>query len=291
MLPVNSVIICGNRHQDRHLERIGEVISLLRTSGISVAVERRFAVYLRDAGGIILDDSEIADAPPKSAGAAISIGGDGTFLRTARWIGRIGIPVLGINTGHLGFLANYTLDETPSLVAMLLSGSGDIERRALLRLHGDNLPEDIFPYALNEVALLKDETSSMISVNVTLDDTFLADYLADGLLISTPTGSTGYNLSAGGPILQPTLDCLCLSPIAPHTLTLRPIVVSGESRLTALTTSRADRYRVSLDGCSFVMPAGSTVSISKADFEVKVIRRPDDNFPATLRNKLLWGQR
>lgn len=284
-------MICGNRHQDSYLQKIDEFIRLLRESGIDVYIERRLATYLSQNGGNALEGCKVADEPPADARAAISIGGDGTFLRTARWIGRMEIPVLGINTGHLGFLANYTLEEAPSLVEMLLTESGVVERRTVLKVEADGIPEDIFPYALNEVAILKDETASMISVNLTLDNIFLADYLADGLVISTPTGSTGYNLSTGGPIVQPTLECLCISPIAPHTLTLRPMVVSGDSHLIAHTTSRAERYRVSLDGCSFVMKAGSEVRVSKADFTVSVMRRADSDFATTLRNKLLWGRR
>ena len=129
----------------------------------------------------------------------------------------------------------------------------------------------------------------MLDVKVRVDSHFLADYRADGLLFSTATGSTGYNLSASGPILEPSLRCLCITPVAPHTLTLRPIVISADAAIEAVTDSRAGSYRVSLDGFSFRMPVGSRVVVSPADFTVKTIRRPDDNFPATLRRKLLWG--
>lgn len=288
---MKRVVICGNRHQDRYLPGIGRLLDLLRGSGIEICIERRFAEYLIDRGKIAVAPAEIVDEMPADSFAAISIGGDGTFLRTARWIGRSATPVLGINTGHLGFLANYDLDEAPSLVETLLTGDADIERRAVLHLTGEGLPDCIFPYALNEVALLKEDTSSMISVHLDVDSIFLADYMADGLIVSTPTGSTGYNLSAGGPILQPTLDCVCVSPVAPHTLTLRPIVLSGDSSLTARVSSRTSRYRVSLDGVSFVMTTGTDLTITKADFEARILRRPDDNFPSTLRHKLLWGQR
>lgn len=286
-----KIIICGNRHQDSHLAGIASFLQQMRVARFTLNIERRFADYLIATGNISIPDSEIIDYPPADAHAAVSIGGDGTFLRTARWIGKLMTPILGINTGHLGFLANYTLPESSQLISLLRNCSEHVEARAMLKISGNDIPDDIFPYALNEIAILKDDTSSMISVNLNIDDTFLADYLADGLIISTPTGSTGYNLSAGGPILQPTLDTLCISPIAPHTLTLRPIVVSGDSILYARTTSRAPSYRVSLDGVSFTMPQDSAFVISQADFRVNILRRPDDNFPAILRKKLLWGQR
>lgn len=267
------------------------MIRLTLDAGISVAIERRFALYLQRNGYSLPETCRLVDTPVDGTTAAISIGGDGTFLRTARWVGQKNIPILGINTGHLGFLAGYTLQEAPSLIDMLIHGTGIIEKRNLLHVESPDIPADIFPYALNEVAILKDDTSSMISVHTELNGTFLADYLADGLLISTPTGSTGYNLSVGGPILQPTLHTVCIAPIAPHTLTLRPIVVAGDSVLRAVTTSRAEHYRVSLDGCSFVMDAGSSITVRMADFCISILRRADTDFATTLRNKLLWGQR
>ncbi|MDE6271817.1 MAG: NAD(+)/NADH kinase [Muribaculaceae bacterium] len=289
--PVRKVVIAGNSHQRLHLEDICRLLAFLRERAISVAIDRRFALYLRN-NEVEVSDQEITECPPADAGAAISIGGDGTFLRTARWIGRLGIPILGINTGHLGFLASYTPEESRELVDMLYDGNAEVEERMVLRVDvGDcrDVPE--LPYALNEVAILKEDTSSMINVNVEVNGNYLADYLADGLLVSTPTGSTGYSLSVGGPILFPGLEAICLSPIAPHTLTFRPCVVSGDDVVKARTTTRASQYRLSLDGVSVLMDAGSEIVISKADFITRVIRRPDDSFASTLRHKLLWGVR
>lgn len=289
--PVRKVVINGNCSQRPHLEDLALLFRLLREKEIEIAVESSFGVYLK-AHGIEIAKHELCDYPNPDAGAAISIGGDGTFLRTARWIGRLGIPILGLNTGHLGFLASYTPKEAPELVKMLYEGEAEIEERLALRVDvGGGGIAPALPYALNEVAILKENTSSMISVNVAIDENYLADYLADGLLVSTPTGSTGYALSVGGPVIFPTMDVICLSPIAPHTLTFRPCVVSGKSVIRARTTTRARYYRLSLDGVSILMEADSEIIITKADFSPRVIRRPDDSFAATLRNKLLWGQR
>lgn len=289
--PVRKVIIAGNRHQDRFLSEIGQLLVLLFNKGITVCMERRFADYLIGQN-VALDNVDIVDNPPVDAGAAISVGGDGTFLRTARWIGPLQIPVLGINTGHLGFLAAYTPAESADLVDMLYHGHAWIEDRTALKIDVGDCPNaPILPFALNEVAILKDDSSAMINVNVDIDGNYLADYLADGLLISTPTGSTGYNLSVGGPIIFPSLDVISLSPIAPHSLTLRPCVVNGDAVITARTTTREAHYRISLDGVSFRMLPNTEVKISRADFSPKVIRRRDDSFASTLRNKLLWGLR
>lgn len=284
------VALCGNRHQEHYAPAISLFIRRLIEAGIEVAVDQRFGQWL--SGFVSLPTPIMQCQPPfEGADVVVSMGGDGTFLRTARKVARAGIPILGVNTGHLGFLANYTLDETNHLIEMLLSGKFDIEERDLLRIECESLPEDIYPYALNEVALLKEDTSSMISVRLTLDDFFLADYLADGVVISTPTGSTAYSLSNGGPLLQPTLSCMVISPIAPHTLTLRPLVVSDRSRIRAVTTSRAASFRISVDGSSFTLPCGEGIVIEKADYKVRVLRSRTDNFASTLRNKLLWGQR
>ena len=291
--PVRLLTIAGNTHQAGHLHNISRLLELLRRRGIRLAVERRFATYLQSQS-VTLSPHEICDLPPAEADAAISIGGDGTFLRTARWIGRLGTPVLGINTGHLGFLASYNPAEAESLTEMLYAGDADVEPRMALRVDVDPAEAHLLPplpYALNEVAILKEETASMINVHVSLASNFLADYLADGLLISTPTGSTGYNLSVGGPIIFPDLEVVCISPIAPPTLTARPVVASASDLITAVTTSRSSHYRVSLDGVSFVMPQGTSLTISRADFAPRIIRRRDDSFAATLRQKLLWGMR
>lgn len=289
--PVGKVVISGNRHQDSYISEIDGLLGALRCRHIAVCIEGRFADYLK-LHDVDIHGDERVETPPADAGAAISIGGDGTFLRTTRWIGDAGVPVLGINTGHLGFLASYTPAEFHSLADMLLAGDAVVEERIALQVE---LPEGCvapaLPYAVNEVAILKDDTSSMINVNVDINGHYLAEYLADGLLISTPTGSTGYSLSAGGPILSPVLDVMCITPVAPHTLTLRPFVVNGGDKINACTTSRASHYRVSLDGVSFLVDAGTSISIRKADFRPRVIRRPGDTFAATLRNKLFWGLR
>lgn len=284
------IAVSGSRHQDSWLSGISHLFSLLECAGFQIIVQKRFYDYLCSKHlGLPAGCREVDS--PEGAEACISLGGDGTFLRTAQWVGSESVAILGINTGHLGFLAHYSLDDADEIVDSLRERRFIAERRLLLRVECDNMPPQIWPYALNEVAILKEDTSSMITVNTTIDGYFLADYLADGLLISTPTGSTGYNLSVGGPILQPDIDCRLISPIAPHSLTMRPLVVGADSTIEATTTSRAHTYRVSLDGRSFVMKCGSTIRISRAPFAIATLRLPEDNFASTLRQKLHWAVR
>lgn len=228
---------------------------------------------------------------PDASEIIVSVGGDGTFLRAAAWAGDSGTPIVGINAGHLGFLANYSADDISPLVEDIRADKLVCEPRELIKVKCKDLPSGFRPFALNEVAILKEDTSSMITVHTRLDDFFLNDYLADGLLISTSTGSTAYNLSAGGPIIQPGAGCWTISPIAPHTLTMRPLIVSSHSKIEACVSSRAENFRLSLDGRSITMRCGSPLEISKAPFNILCARRPGDNFASTLRKKLMWGRR
>ncbi|MDE5923020.1 MAG: NAD(+)/NADH kinase, partial [Muribaculum sp.] len=218
------------------------------------------------------------------------IGGDGTFLLTAQWVGDMQIPILGINTGHLGYLAATHMKDADEWIERLLKGDYDIETRTLIEVEADcHLAEEIWPYALNEVAVLKQDTSSMIEMKARINGSPLAVYLADGLIVSTPTGSTGYNLSVGGPILEPSAPVWAVSPIAAHSLTMRPLVVRDDSVIAITTCSRSGAYRLSLDGRFLSLPTESTVTLRKAPFATRVIKRPGHHFTDTLRDKLMWG--
>lgn len=231
---------------------------------------------------------------PESTDFIISLGGDGTFLRAARWSGYRQVPIAGVNLGHLGYLAAFSPDDIEQLPDMLLSGCYDVEERAMLSVEypAELLPPDadIWPYALNEVAVLKQDTASMISIPVSINGRELGIYRSDGLIIATPTGSTGYSLSVGGPVLQPTVPALVLSPVADHSLTMRPMVISNTASLEITAQGRTTSFRVSLDGNSFTLPAGTPVKISKARFVCKMVTRKGAMFASTLRSKLLWGE-
>ncbi|MCM1291308.1 MAG: NAD(+)/NADH kinase [Prevotella sp.] len=288
---VERAALFGNHYQERHLSEVQRLVSLLREHNLKIYIEEDFAQYLIDSGVELPPEAIMVKDLPEDTDVIFSIGGDGTFLHAAQWCGDSQIPIVGINTGHLGFLSNCPADESHILIDEMMTGSLRYERRALLQISGVTLPDGFWPFALNEIAVTKEETSSMITVSTFADGHFVADYLGDGLVISTPTGSTAYNLALGGPILQPTLGCALLTPIAPHSLTFCPLVVSGESIIECTTHSRAANYRVTADGRSFIAPCGTVLKISRAPFRIVTLRRPGDNFAATLRHKLHWGSR
>lgn len=282
-----KIFLHASRHHFDNLtcgrEIIRHIVSMAQ--GEPIAVTSRCYAHLRP----LLPDSAFAVEPPEpiTADIAISIGGDGTFLRTAQWAAPSRVPTLGINAGHLGYLAGFTpesfLDSTPADFA--------VETRMMLRIETSApLPDDFVPFAVNEVALLRKDTASMISVRASLDSHDLTTYRGDGLIVSTPTGSTGYNLSAGGPIIEPTAPVMVISPVAPHALTMRPLVIGADSRLILEADSRADGCLLSLDSRLINIPVDSRVIITRADFPLSLIQPRSANFIQTLRTKLLWGQ-
>jgi NAD+ kinase len=218
-----------------------------------------------------------------------SLGGDGTFLRTAAWVGRQNIPVLGINTGRLGFLADVQTDEIAATLDDLFHGRYRIEERRLLQLDTPGQALHTGPYALNEIAILKRDTAAMITITASLNGELLTEYLGDGLLVATPTGSTAYNLSVNGPILVPQTPILALTPIAPHSLNVRPLVIPSDYQLHFKVDSRDKNFLISLDGRSEMLPSGSELNVRQAGFMLQVVKRENQTFYDTLRKKLLWG--
>ena len=219
----------------------------------------------------------------------ISLGGDGTFLKSVQFIRDSGVPILGFNTGRLGFLANISKDDIEVTLAAIDLKKYDFQLRSLLRV---NTPEAIFGvdnFALNELTIQKRDTSSMITVHASLDDKYLNSYWADGLIVSTPTGSTAYNLSCGGPIITPGCQVHILTPIAAHNLNVRPVVVPDHLPIKLSIDGRDRTYLISLDGNSKTIKQGEEIIIKKAEFMIKVIKFENNNFLDTIRNKMFWG--
>ncbi|MDR1380060.1 MAG: NAD kinase [Tannerella sp.] len=238
--------------------------------------------YRPEKTGII--DDEIFDLD-----IALSVGGDGAFLRTALEVNKRNIPILGINTGHLGFLADVGSGQIDETLDELFRGDYKIEERSLLRMYTEERAFSGFNYALNEVAILKRDTSSMITVHTFLNDDYLTSYVADGLVVATPTGSTAYSMSVNGPILLPQSRNFILSPVAPHSLNVRPVVIPDDYIITLKVESRTNSFLASLDGRSEDFQAGMSLKISRAGFVTRVIKRFNQTFYQTLREKLMWG--
>lgn len=283
---MKRLVIFGNTYQQGDVGRVLTLLEYLRQRGLDVAVEREYLRYLSQEHEIDLPAFAAAHVP--DADMALSLGGDGTFLTTAMWVSPKGMPILGVNVGHLGYLTAGSLDEHAHVIDDVLAGNYRIEERTMLQV-ACGAVEISHPWALNEVAILRHETSSMLDMETRLRSHELTTYRGDGLIISTPTGSTAYNMSVGGPILEPTTSCLVLSPISPHSLTMRPLVVRDDSEIVVRTHTRATHYEVSLDGEVSLCPTGSTLTISRAPYCARVVQTLDNNFASTLRQKLLWG--
>tara|TARA_R100000935_G_scaffold27288_1_gene47329 strand:- start:4127 stop:5017 length:891 start_codon:yes stop_codon:yes gene_type:complete len=221
-----------------------------------------------------------------------SIGGDGTILKSITYVQDSGIPIVGINTGRLGFLATIQKENIAESINQILEGKYSISERSLLQLtsepHNPEISE--LNFALNEVAINRKNTTSMIKVETEVDGKYLTSYWSDGLILATPTGSTGYSLSCGGPVIDPSNNSLVITPIAPHNLSARPLVLPDSSKITLQVSGREDTYLVSLDSRIATFTNNTRLTVQKAPFTIKLVQLLDDSFIKTLRKKLLWGE-
>lgn len=282
-----KIAIFGSSFQKE--EQIKKVVDALKKNGAEIFLEEKFHQYLCSCYNLHCNTGGIIHGKDFEADMVVSIGGDGTFLRSAAKIGNKQIPILGINAGRLGFLADTSYNDFEIALNQIFEKKYKIEDRTLLQVEIDHPLEGETYTALNEIAILKQDTASMITVNVTIDGEFLTEYEADGLLISTPTGSTAYAMSVGGPILAPTLSNFILTAVASHSLTSRPLVVDDKSELEITVESRSSNYLLSLDGNSTPISTAVKFKVKKAPYALKVIRREGQTFYKTLRNKLMWG--
>ncbi len=287
-----ELAIFGNEYQHGHLPGVERLLATLSQSGIRLLVEGAFLAYLRQSGALLPLGTEAIGGKcgPGDVDAVLSLGGDGTFLKAAHWVAGTGTPVMGINTGHLGYLTTAGIDEADEVARELTSGDYRIEPRTTLQVSADCREADFSGLcALNEVAILRQDTSSMIAMRTTVNGSELTTYKGDGLVVCTPTGSTAYNMSVGGPILDPMNSCLVLSPVSPHSLSMRPLVMRDDVRVAVTTVTRARAFQVSVDGKEVLCPSGTTVTIWRSPTAIRVIQRTSHNFAATLRGKLNWG--
>ncbi|MCL1938943.1 MAG: NAD kinase [Candidatus Azobacteroides sp.] len=286
---LKTIGIFGNDYQAGKQNFIRDIFDYLQKRGTEVWVEQYFYHYLFKTFAFTPSIEGMITEMPFPLDMVFSLGGDGTFLRTAAWVGRQNIPILGINIGRLGFLADTNASEIIETLDEIFKGEYRLEERSLLQLESSCHFHDPYNYALNEIAALKRDTSSMISILTYLNDEFLTEYLSDGLLLATPTGSTAYNLSVNGPIIIPQSKNFVLSPVASHSLNMRPLVIPEDYKIRFRIESRSKNFLVSLDGRSEVFPSGSELYIQKADFTIPVVKRFCQNFYETLRKKLFWG--
>lgn len=288
-----KVAIYGQYYKVDDKIYIEELIQLLKENNIDFVIEALF--YANFKSCIPLKNVQTFhsfEEIDSSFNYMFTIGGDGTILRAVTYVRNSNIPILGINTGRLGFLATVKKEEIATSIALLLKKEYHVRQRSLLSISTSSKNKSLgnFNFALNEVSVSRNNTASMITIETYLNDEYLTSYWADGLIIATPTGSTGYSLSCGGPIITPRAKSFVLTPIAPHNLNARPLIIPDETTIKFTVTGREDKFFLSLDSRIITIESGTEITVEKADFSLNMIEINQQTFIKTLREKLLWGQ-
>ena len=281
--------IFGNTYQPKKSVSIQKLLVCLAQRQADVCIEREFYDFITTGQRLPLGNVQVIDGSDFKADFVISMGGDGTFLRAASKVGGKQIPILGINTGRLGFLADVNAQEIERTIQALYEGDYTVDTRAVIQVETDGQALQGYDCALNDVAILKRDNASMITIHTTINGDYLTTYQADGLIFSTPTGSTAYSLSNGGPIIVPGTHVFSLTAVAPHSLYVRPIVVSEDSEIKLTIESRTHNFLVALDGRSEKLADTTRLTLRKAPYRVKVIKRAGTKYFHTLREKMMWG--
>ena len=289
MLKKLKFALFGNVYQERKSAAVQKFFAIAEKYEADIMMTRQFHDFLHDNLKIVVPRCELIEGNDFNADFAICLGGDGTFLDVASRVADKQIPIIGFNTGRLGFLASYQPGRIEDTIADIYHGNYDVEAHNVLQLMCDELELQGYPFALNEIAILKHDISSMITIHTDINDEYLTTYQADGLIVSTPTGSTAYSLSVGGPIIVPQSDAICLTPVAPHSLNMRPIVLRDDAEIELRVESRSGNFLVSLDGRSKSYRDNVHLRIRKAPYVVNVVTQPGHSFFSTLRKKMMWG--
>lgn len=273
---------------------IEELLTALDQEKIQVVIEKNFLklIHLNKTVSREYNHFSTFEELDSSYDLFFSIGGDGTILKSINYIRDLNIPILGINTGRLGFLATIQKEEIERTIAIILEKKYSISERTVLTIETDPQSVEIGEnnFALNEVAVSRKNTTSMITIETWLDNQCLTSYWADGLIISTPTGSTGYSLSCGGPVIVPTTNALVITPIAPHNLNARPLVLQDTTEIKLKVSGRENFFLVSMDSRIATLSNETILTIKTAPFKISMVQLHKDSFLQTLRKKLLWGE-
>lgn len=289
-----KIAIYGQYYHNSTHESIEILLEVLSKKDVAVFIENDFFNIIKHESKqpSKLDDFDTFESLDDSYSLLISIGGDGTILRAITYVRDLSIPIVGINTGRLGFLATIQTNQIESAVENIIKGNYKISERTLLCVETKPENKELIEtnFALNEIAVSRKNTTSMITVETHLNSEYLTSYWADGLIISTPTGSTGYSLSCGGPVITPETDSFVLTPIAPHNLNARPLVIPDDTEIQLKVDGREEHYLISLDSRIATLHNSTIVTIKKADFEIKMVELLQESFIDTLRKKMLWGE-
>lgn len=288
-----KVAIYGQYYQISTEPIIKKILNFFKSKQVELVIEKDFLEMIYDKKLITKNYQTFSSSKDldSSFDMMISIGGDGTILRAATMVRDSGIPILGINAGRLGFLAKVQKENINGFLQLVLDKKYTLSQRSLISLHCSPNNEDFedINFAMNEISINRKETTSMITIETFLDGEYLNSYWADGLVVSTPTGSTGYSMSCGGPILTPAVKSFIITPIAPHNLNARPMVIPDDTEVTLKVSGRENYYLVSLDSRIATVPNESVLTLRKTPFHINMIEIPDETFLHTLRTKLNWG--
>lgn len=288
-----KIAIFGQYYQNNTAEIVAKVVQFLETNSISIAFENSFLKILQEKNIITKEFPNYSNYTELDDDfeALISIGGDGTILKAATFIRDKNIPIIGINAGRLGFLATVQFENIEPLLQKVLIKDYIISKRSLLSVKTNPEYQNFkdLDFALNEVTVARKDTTSMITVETYLDGEYLTSYWADGLIVSTPTGSTGYSLSCGGPVLTPDVNSFVITPMAPHNLNARPLVITDDTEIELKISGREEQFLISLDSRIAAVSKETTVYIRKAPFTISIIEFKEETFLNTIRKKLLWG--
>ena len=280
-------------HEDSEIY-IQYILDALQNKKVEIVVEEKFLKSINKHKDISKNYSNISSFKhiDSSYDFFLSIGGDGTLLKSVTYVRDLGIPIIGINTGRLGFLATIQKEEITKSLSKILDGNYFISERSLLSITTNPKIDEIEPlnFALNEIAVNRKNTTSMIKIETEVNNKHLTSYWSDGLIVSTPTGSTGYSLSCGGPVIEPSTNSFVITPIAPHNLNARPLVIPDNYSITLKVSGRGKSHLVSLDSRIATIKNNTSITITKAPFYIKLVQLSEDSFIKTLRKKLLWGE-
>ena len=285
-----KVALVGRAFEKKYIPEVTLAINELRSHGVEITFQESLYNFLIKNSIISGENEGVFSELESDVDFIITIGGDGTILEAITLIKDKNIPLLGINAGRLGFVSTTPIEDSLLAIKALINGNYTLDSRMLVKFESDH---DIFGetnFGLNEFAIQKRDTSSMIIIHTYIDDQFLNSYWADGLIISTPTGSTGYSLSCGGPLMMPQNRNFIVAPVNPHNLNVRPLIVTNDAKITLKVEGRGSKILVSLDSRSVSVPMNTEITISKTDFNVQLIQLNDYSYFNTLRSKLNWGQ-
>lgn len=287
-----KVAVYGQSYIGDDVPYVIQLLEELEKINATIAVEASFSTHLAPHHNIAHQLFSSTEGLDNTFDMLVSFGGDGTMLRAVTHVKDLGIPIVGVNTGRLGFLSTFKKQDVRKVVTEFVAGAYTIEERSLVEICMDSEIDEFkeLNFALNEITVSRKDTTSMIMVETFLNEEYLTSYWADGLIIATPTGSTGYSLSCGGPVIAPTAKSLVLTPIAPHNLNARPLVIADDTKIRIKVSGREENHLVSLDSRIATIPNGKEIIIQKSNFNIKMIAYTSESFLKTIRNKLLWGE-